>query len=115
MVIECVPNVSEGRRTEVIDRLAEAVQRVPGARLLDRSSDTSHNRSVLTFAGQANHLQDAVLALFEAALAATGFLIAASFGSPPFFWALASEAPSTRPPATIRAVTRARMFSEIPL
>src|SRR6185503_15714276 len=68
MVIECVPNVSEGRRTEVIDRLAEAVQRVPGARLLDRSSDTSHNRSVLTMAGEPAALKAAVLALFEIAV-----------------------------------------------
>jgi glutamate formiminotransferase len=68
-LIECVPNVSEGRRTEVVDRLVQAVQRVPGARLLDRSSDTSHNRSVLTMAGAPAALQAAVLALFEIAIA----------------------------------------------
>ena len=68
MVIECVPNLSEGRRTEVIERLVEAVQRVPGARLLDRSSDTSHNRSVLTMAGEPAALKAAVLALFEIAV-----------------------------------------------
>ena len=68
MVIECVPNLSEGRRTEVIDRLVEAVQRVPGARLLDRSSDTAHNRSVLTMAGEPAALKAAVLALFEIAV-----------------------------------------------
>ena len=51
-LVECVPNFSEGRRPEVIDRLAAAVTRTPGALLLDRTSDASHNRSVLTLAGE---------------------------------------------------------------
>jgi glutamate formiminotransferase len=50
-LIEVVPNFSEGRRLDVIDRLAEAVASTPGAYLLDRTSDASHNRSVLTIAG----------------------------------------------------------------
>ena len=68
-LIECVPNVSEGRRADVIDALAEAVTSVEGVRLLDRSSDPTHNRSVFTFAGEADPLQAAVLALFGAAIA----------------------------------------------
>ena len=69
-VIECVPNVSEGRRSEVVDALAAAIRRVPGVRLLDRSSDAAHNRSVLTLAGDAAPLKEAVLALFEGAVGA---------------------------------------------
>ena len=68
-LIECVPNVSEGRRTEVVDRLLQAIERVPGARLLDRSSDAAHNRSVITMAGEPGALEAAVLALFELAVA----------------------------------------------
>ena len=68
-LIECVPNVSEGRRTEVIDRLASSIQQVSGVRLLDHSSDPTHNRSVFTFAGEAQPVSDAVLALFESAVA----------------------------------------------
>lgn len=49
-LIEAVPNFSEGRRTEVVDALAEAVQ-APGVRLLHRTSDWDHNRSVLTVVG----------------------------------------------------------------
>ena len=49
-IIEAVPNFSEGRRTDVIDELAAAVQ-TSGARLLDRTSDAHHNRTVLTVAG----------------------------------------------------------------
>ena len=68
-IIECVPNISEGRRAEVVARVIEAVRRVRGARLLDYSSDPSHNRSVITMAGDASPLKDAVLAIFETALA----------------------------------------------
>ena len=67
-VIECVPNVSEGRRMEVVNALVDAVGRTPSVRLLDYSSDTAHNRSVLTMAGDATSLKTAVVALFEAAL-----------------------------------------------
>jgi glutamate formiminotransferase len=67
-IIECVPNISEGRRTDVVARIVKAVRSIPGARLLDCSSDASHNRSVITMAGEATPLKAAVLALFEAAL-----------------------------------------------
>ena len=69
-IIECVPNISEGRRADVVERIVDTVRRVPGARLLDYSSDASHNRSVITLAGDAAPLKAAVLALFEAAIGA---------------------------------------------
>ncbi len=62
--IECVPNFSEGRDRGIIDALAVAAGSVPGAYLLDSSSDIDHNRTVLTIAGQ----PDAVI---EAAFRAT--------------------------------------------
>jgi glutamate formiminotransferase len=67
-LIECVPNVSEGRRAQVLETLAAAVRAVPGARLLDRSADPSHNRSVFTLAGSRQEVRDAVLALAWAAV-----------------------------------------------
>ena len=67
-LIECVPNFSEGRDRAVIDAVASAVRSVPGVRLLDVSSDTSHNRSVLTFVGDAAAVRLGVRALFEAVL-----------------------------------------------
>ncbi|HEV3217333.1 MAG TPA: glutamate formimidoyltransferase [Vicinamibacterales bacterium] len=67
-LIECVPNVSEGRRTAVIAALAEAIA-ASGVHLLDRSSDPSHNRTVYTFVGGAEALQQAVLRLFASAIA----------------------------------------------
>lgn len=69
-IIECVPNISEGRRPEVIETLAGAVRATSGVRLLDVSSDVSHNRSVFTLAGSAGPLKAAVLALVERAIAA---------------------------------------------
>ena len=66
-LIECVPNVSEGRRADVIAALGAAIEG-PGVHVLDRSSDPSHNRTVYTFAGDSGPIQDAVLRLFAAAI-----------------------------------------------
>jgi glutamate formiminotransferase len=68
--IVCVPNISEGRRLDVVESLAEALRSVAGVRLLDYSSDPTHNRSVFTLAGEAGPLAAAAVALFERALAA---------------------------------------------
>jgi len=59
-LVEAVPNFSEGRRLDVVDRLAGAVASTPGAYLLDRTSDASHNRSVLTLAGDAAAVVEAL-------------------------------------------------------
>ncbi len=67
--LECVPNVSEGRRPEVIARLVAAAASGPGVRLLDVSSDADHNRTVLTLAGDPEGLHLSLLSLYEAALA----------------------------------------------
>ena len=69
MLIECIPNVSEGRRTDVVARMAEVVGHVAGVRLLDSSFDASHNRSVFTLVGGPAAVEQAVLALFERAVA----------------------------------------------
>ena len=68
MLVESVPNYSEGRRTEVVDRLADAVRATPGAHLLDRTSDASHNRSVLTMAGESEAIEAALEATIEVAI-----------------------------------------------
>ncbi|MEW5991907.1 MAG: glutamate formimidoyltransferase [Chloroflexota bacterium] len=68
MLIESVPNFSEGRRPEVVDALADAVAATPGVHLLDRTSDASHNRSVLTLAGEAAAISRALEAAVEVAI-----------------------------------------------
>jgi glutamate formiminotransferase len=67
-VIECVPNVSEGRRQDVINQLADALRTVPGMRVLDVQSDAAHNRSVFTLAGDAAAMSAGIPRLFEAAI-----------------------------------------------
>jgi glutamate formiminotransferase len=69
-VIECVPNVSEGRRTDLIQRLADSLRAVPGLSVLDVQSDAAHNRSVFTLAGDAEALAAGIPRLFEGAIAA---------------------------------------------
>ena len=68
MLVESVPNISEGRRLDVVDRLAEAVGSVPGVALLDRTSDASHNRSVFTMAGEHDVVSEALERLVAGAI-----------------------------------------------
>lgn len=67
-LIECVPNISEGRRLEVVERLAAIVAGTPGVYLLDRTSDASHNRSVFTVAGEAPRVVEAMENLISGAI-----------------------------------------------
>ena len=63
VLVECVPNVSEGRRHEVVDELVAAFAGAdPGVLVLDRSSDPDHNRTVITLAGPGPALVDAAVA-----------------------------------------------------
>jgi glutamate formiminotransferase / 5-formyltetrahydrofolate cyclo-ligase len=52
VLVESVPNVSEGRRLDAVERLVGALTSPDGVYLLDRTSDPSHNRSVFTVAGE---------------------------------------------------------------
>jgi glutamate formiminotransferase len=67
-LVESVPNVSEGRRLDVVERLAGAITSVRGVHLLDRTSDASHNRSVFTLAGPAGAVCDALEQLIASAV-----------------------------------------------
>jgi glutamate formiminotransferase len=67
-VIECVPNISEGRDTDKIKAIAGVIER-PGARLLDLSSDPNHNRTVITFAGEPQAVAEAAFDVARAAVA----------------------------------------------
>lgn len=58
-LIECVPNFSEGRRKEVIDQIVDAIRAVPEIRVLDVEMDADHNRSVVTFVGPPQAVEDA--------------------------------------------------------
>lgn len=68
MLIECVPNFSEGARPDIVEAIVAKVRAESPARVLDLQSDPSHNRSVLTLAGDPDSLFKAVLALVGACL-----------------------------------------------
>ena len=63
-IVECVPNFSEGRRSEVVSAIAEAVSG-RGVVLLDQEMDADHNRSVLTFVGSPEAVVEAALRAVE--------------------------------------------------
>src|SRR4030088_1823473 len=61
-LVEGGPNSSEGRRPEVIAAIRDAIAAVEGVSVLDVSSDTSHNRSVITFVAPVDAAVDAAFA-----------------------------------------------------
>src|SRR5688572_1381196 len=66
-LIECIANFSEARRPEVIDQIAAAITSVEEVRLLNRSSDLDHNRTVLTFAGPPFAVEEAAFRAIQTA------------------------------------------------
>lgn len=58
-IVECVPNISEGRNQEVIEKCAEAVRKVKGVKLLDVDPGKSTNRTVFTFVGDPESIVEA--------------------------------------------------------
>jgi len=58
-LVECIPNFSEARRPEVIDDIVAAISSVEDVRVLDRSSDLDHNRTVLTCTGSPEAVEEA--------------------------------------------------------
>ncbi|MFQ5504354.1 MAG: glutamate formimidoyltransferase, partial [Planctomycetota bacterium] len=61
-LLESVPNFSEGRRPKVIEAITGSMLRVEGVHLLGSEMDHDHNRAVVTLAGEAGPLEDALLA-----------------------------------------------------
>src|ERR1700686_4313758 len=61
MLVECVPNFSEGRKGETVERIARAIESVKGATVLNRHLDADHNRSVITFVARPEQVVDAAL------------------------------------------------------
>ena len=66
-IVECIPNISEGRRTEIVEACIGVIKEVPGVILLDYSSDPSHNRSVITMVGEPEQVAEAAFRLAKAA------------------------------------------------
>ncbi|MGI6094193.1 MAG: glutamate formimidoyltransferase [Lachnospiraceae bacterium] len=60
-IIECVPNFSEGRDLEKVEKIVDSFRGKEGVKLLDYTSDKDHNRSVVTVIGEPDALRDAVV------------------------------------------------------
>lgn len=58
-IVECVPNISEGRNQSIIDACADAVRKVKGVKLLDVDPGKSTNRTVFTFVGDPDSVVEA--------------------------------------------------------
>jgi glutamate formiminotransferase len=59
-VVECIPNISEGRRLDIVEEIVSEVRMVPGVVLLDYSSNADHNRTVVSFIGEPEGVLEAV-------------------------------------------------------
>ena len=67
-VVECVPNISEGRRPEVYGAVAKAAGAVPGVTVLDVDPGAETNRTVITFVGEPEAVLEGAFQLMVAAL-----------------------------------------------
>lgn len=65
-LVECIPNLSTAR-PKVVDQIVAALQAVPEIQLLDRTSDADHNRSVLTFVGPPQAVEEAAFQVIRKA------------------------------------------------
>ena len=66
-LVECVPNISEGRDRKIIDAVAAEVEAVDGVRLLDVDPGATTNRTVFTFVGPPDAASEAAFALIRKA------------------------------------------------
>lgn len=67
-IVQCVPNISEGRRLDTVEKIVEQVRQTQGVQLLDYSSDHDHNRSVITYVGSLAAVQEASFKLTKEAV-----------------------------------------------
>jgi len=58
-IVECIPNFSEARRSSVIEDILNEIELVEEVRILDQHSDIDHNRTVVTFVGPPEPVEEA--------------------------------------------------------
>jgi len=66
-IIECVPNISEGRDQQIIDKIAAVVETVDGVKLLDVDPGKATNRTVITFVGEPEAVIESAFLLIKKA------------------------------------------------
>lgn len=58
-LVECIPNFSEARRADVVEKIVASIQAVAGVQVLDKHSDLDHNRTVITMVGEPDAVEEA--------------------------------------------------------
>jgi len=66
-LIECVPNLSEGRNEIALEKIKESLKGIPNCRILNFEPDHDYNRTVITFAGDESGVLEGALAISRAA------------------------------------------------
>ncbi|MCJ7507339.1 MAG: glutamate formimidoyltransferase [candidate division Zixibacteria bacterium] len=66
-MVECVPNFSEGRRPEIIEKIVAEIKKIEGVAFLDKEMDKDHNRAVVSFVGSPEGVKEAALAAISKA------------------------------------------------
>ena len=66
-LVECVPNFSEGRDSQVIEAIIATATGIPGCHLLSAEPDSDYNRTVVTLAGESEAVSEAAFRLISAA------------------------------------------------
>jgi glutamate formiminotransferase / 5-formyltetrahydrofolate cyclo-ligase len=64
-LVECIPNFSEGRNLEIVEKIVDTLRGREGVKLLDYSSDADHNRSVVTVIGEPEKMEKAIIDMAE--------------------------------------------------
>lgn len=64
-IVECIPNFSEGRDLEKVEKIIDTLRGRKGVKLLDYSSDSDHNRTVVTLIGEPEELEKAIIDMAE--------------------------------------------------
>jgi glutamate formiminotransferase len=66
-IVECIPNISEGRRLDVVEEILAEVRQTAGVTLLDYSSNADHNRTVISMIGEPDRVLEAAWKLIKKA------------------------------------------------
>lgn len=66
-LVECIPNFSEARRPEIVEQIQQAICAVAGVHILDQHSDLDHNRTVITYIGNPEAVEEAAFQAISAA------------------------------------------------
>jgi glutamate formiminotransferase len=67
-ILSCVPNISEGRNLDLVEKVVDQLRAVAGVKITNYSSDPDHNRSVITYLGRPDAVLEATKAMAAKAL-----------------------------------------------